>query len=311
MIVRLYDITFIEFTGLNAHAMIDIPIAALTGQYLFHLPKPGTWQLAEVGFLLREGEFLPAARSHAVAFAADAVSRTESQAALFVDGRGHREEVASLWEQGRVLAGRPKPQIGRRLRIASFAWDALLTGQDSQLAHFATRLASGLGAQGHAVHLFVPATDDLSTTTIQDGVTYHPLVFSRDGTPVEQALRFARAAEQVVDTLEPFDLFNIHEWAAGLAPWIGTRPTVLSFLSLELTRRGGGEPSELSRDIQKIERDLAKSVDCILTPPWLRDLAFMELGIARDRVHPLAIDQPDGPTQANQYLDLCEPRFPN
>ena len=30
----------------------------LCGQLFFHLPKPGTWQLAEVGFLLRNGEFM-------------------------------------------------------------------------------------------------------------------------------------------------------------------------------------------------------------------------------------------------------------
>ncbi len=310
MIIRLYDISYIEFNGWNAHSTIDIPIRDLTGQYLFHLPKPGTWQLAEVGFRLREGEFIPAARSHAVAFAADAVSNHESQSALLIDSHGQREEIGSLWEQGHVLANRPKPKLRDRLRIASFAWETPLGGQDSPLAHFVARLAADLGKLGHDVHLFVPDAIVFAKPVVQDPVTYHPLSFLRDGSLVEQALAFARAAEGAIQPLPPFDLFNIHEWCAGLAPWLGTRPTVLLLSSLELTRRGGGEASELSREIQKIERELAQSVDCILTPDWLHDLAFMELGIARDRVHPFPMLDWQTDNVAWQYLELCAETFP-
>jgi glycogen(starch) synthase len=65
----------------------------------------------------------------------------------------------------------------------------------------------------------------------------------------------------------------------GLAPWLGSRPTVLSLTSIETTRRNGAVPSDLSLEIQKTERELARAVGCVLTPDWLRDQAIGELGL--------------------------------
>ena len=74
MVVRIYDVSCIEFTGFNAHRFQDHHLHGLTGQMFFNLPSPGTWQLAEVGFVLRSGEFISAARSPVVPFALEAPS---------------------------------------------------------------------------------------------------------------------------------------------------------------------------------------------------------------------------------------------
>jgi glycosyltransferase involved in cell wall biosynthesis len=284
MVVRLYDVSFIEFTGLNAHGYQDYRIEHLTGQLFFKLPRPGTWQLAEVGFVLRSGEFIPAARSHTTAFAADAVSHHSSQAALLVDERLRKEEIGSLWEQGRVLAERARPKLREKLRLASFAWEGPVLGQNGALARFVGGLAKGQAARGHEVHVFVPGNAFFREPREVEGVTYHPLPLRHEGGPIDRALAFARAAEKRLQELPPFDLFHVHDWMAGLAPWIGTRPTVLSLGSLETTRRSG-EPSPLSLEVQHVEREVAQSADCLLTPGWLRDRAIGELGLPDDRVH--------------------------
>src|SRR6266849_4027726 len=74
LIMRLYDVSYIQFNGLNAHRIQDQTLPGLCGQAFFKLPRPGTWQIAEVGFLLRNGEFIPAARSQSVPFPPDAAS---------------------------------------------------------------------------------------------------------------------------------------------------------------------------------------------------------------------------------------------
>lgn len=75
MVLRLYDVTCLQFNGFNAHHVLDVPLSQICGQQLIALPRPGTTQLAETGFVLRSGEFIPAARSEFVQFPPGAVSR--------------------------------------------------------------------------------------------------------------------------------------------------------------------------------------------------------------------------------------------
>jgi glycosyltransferase involved in cell wall biosynthesis len=284
LVLRLYDVTCIVFNGFNAHRVQDHDLPALEGQLLFRLPRGGTWQLGEVGFLLRGGEFVPAARSRAVPFAPDGGSSRGGQAALLVTAPGQVEEVGNVWDQERLLRERRQPRV-RRLRIAAFAFAARHTGQQGQLATFVSELAAGQCAEGHEVHVFVPAGDGFDAPRQADGVCYQPLDVPAGGTPVEAAEAFAQAAEQCLRERPPFDLLHLHEWMAGLVARPGDRPTVLSMGSLETTRRNGHGPTPLSLQVQRVERDLARAVDRILVPDWLRDRAVTELGVDAGRVH--------------------------
>jgi glycosyltransferase involved in cell wall biosynthesis len=283
MVLRLYDISFIHFDGLNAHSLHDHPLPSLCGHLFFKLPRPGTWQLAEVGFLLQSGEFLPAARSQAVAFPPDAPSPHGGHAALLVESPGCVEPVDNVWEQDRILAERRRPRL-RSLRIAALSLASLPSGQDGALAWFVSELAAGQGAHGHEVHVFTPASDALPEDRQVNGVHYHPVGVELNGHPRKSAQAFDRAVQERLREFAPFDLVHLHEWMTALGPRRDSCPAVLSLGSIEATRRNGTPPSPLSVDIEAAEREAARTADRILTPPWLRDRVVAELDVDGGRV---------------------------
>jgi hypothetical protein len=279
LVLRLYDVSYLQFTGLNAHSMRDHTLPCLCGQMFFKLTRPGTWQLAEVGFLLRSGEFVPAARSHSIPFPADAAAARSGHEALLHHPRTGLEHVGNVWDQAKILDERRRPRLRQPLRSAAFAFAARETGQDGPLAAFVSELAAGQAARGHEAHVFVAASAAFNGHRQVGGVHYHPLEVQRDGTPLDQARSFAVAAERRLRDFPGFDLVHLHEWMTGLGPWVGDCPTVLSLGSIETTRRNGGAASGLSLAIEEAERQAAQSAGCVLTPHWLRDRAAADLGL--------------------------------
>ncbi len=289
MVLRLYDVSCVTFDGFNAHSVRDIPLPGIVGHLFYPMPRPGIHLLAEVGFVLQRGEFIPAARSAVCCFAADSVSPRHDHVALLVDDQLGIEEVGNLWEQDKVLQEKRRPKLRAGLRFAAFSFQALACGQHNLVARFASELAANQVAQGHHVTLFIPACPQLKEPTVLDGVHYEPLAIRSEGSPIERALAFGRAAELKLRNLPEFDLYHLHEWMSGLSAWIGSKPTILSLTSLEATRRNG-EGDALSQDIQKMERELAHGVDCILTPDWLRSRAIHDFGLDGDVVQAFPVE---------------------
>jgi glycosyltransferase involved in cell wall biosynthesis len=281
LVLRLYDVTCITFTGFNAHRIQDEPLPGLFGQRFFHLPRPGTSQLAEVGFVLRSGEFIPAVRSHSVQFARDSWSPNRDQTAIYVDEEGHIQQAGNIWEQEHFLRELRRPKLRHPLNIAIFT---LSIGDNGQLSPFIRELTQHQSALGHKVHVFVPACGSSQQSNEVDGVHYHPLPVLPNGSPLETAQAFARGVEMHLKDAPSFDLLHHHEWITGLAAARLRRPRVLSLSSLEATRRNGTPPTPLSRAIEQAERSIARSVNCVLTPDWLRDRAISELGMDEVRV---------------------------
>lgn len=290
MVLRVYDVSYLTFDGLNAHRMQDHTITGLTGQYFFNLPSGGTTQIAEVGFLLRDGEFVPGARSVPASFAPDGPSRQGGSAALLVTGPGRIEQVGNVWDQEHELRERRRPQLRQPLRIAALAFASRPSGQDDALATFVTELAMGKRQCGHDVHVFVPQTPALPEDREVDGVVYHPLAGVTGGSPIEVARAFARACEDRFAQMLPFDLIHAHEWMTAMGGWLGYRPTVLSLHTIETTRRGDRPGDELSRQIERTEREAARNAGVVLTPAWLRDRAVTELGLEAGRAFPFAME---------------------
>jgi glycosyltransferase involved in cell wall biosynthesis len=281
LVLRLYDVSYIHFNGFNAHRVQDETLPSLCGQRFFNLPRTGTSQLGEIGFLLRSGEFIPAARSGTVQFPRGTWSSNRDQTALFVDENWRIERVGNVWEQDHFLRERRRPKLRQPLRIAAFA---MTTGQDGMPAPFVRELAVHQSALGHEVHVFLPTSASLQQPRQVEGVTYHPVAMRANGSPLETAQVFARAVEARLKEELSFDLLHHHEWLTGLAASRLRRPRVLSLTSLETTRRNGSPPSALSRAIQEAERSIARGVNCVLTPDWLRERAIAELGMDGVRV---------------------------
>jgi glycogen(starch) synthase len=290
MVLRVYDVSYIEFDGLNARHIQDQPLPALCGHLFFGLPRPGTWQLAEAGFLLRSGEFLAAARSQVVRFPSNAPCARGGPEALLVTEHGHVEAVGNVWEHETVLRERLRPRLRKPLRIATLALSSAHTGQSGAEAAFVAELAAGERAEGHEVDVFLPAAGEFTASREVAGVRYHPLELPTDGTPLETAVALAEAAGKRLQEFPPYDLFHCHEWMTALAPWLGSRPTVLSLSSVEATRRNGSPPTALSGEIEDAEREAARTAGCVLTPVWLRDKAMLELGLEEYRVRPFAME---------------------
>jgi glycogen(starch) synthase len=282
-VLRLYDVSFIQFNGFNAHSFHDHTLPGLCGEYVFRLPRPGTWQLAEIGFLLQSGEFIPAARSQPVAFPPDRPSSRGSHAALLVDDCGRLEEIGNLWDHDRILDERRRPRLRKSLRFTALAFTSLASGHDGPAARFVSELAAGQVAQGHEVHVLVPATPALAADRQEAGVHYHTLSIDPDGSPLERARDFGLAAAERLGELPPADLLHLHDWMAALGPRPSC-PAVLSLGSIERTRRNGTPPSPLSLAITEAEREAAETAACVLTPDWLKDRATTELGLQGGRV---------------------------
>ena len=302
LVMRLYDVSFIEFNGLNAHSLHDYPLPALGGRLLFKQNRPASTQLAEVGFLLRHGEFVPAARSRATPFPPAGPSSRGGHGGLCVDDRRRVEEIGNVWDQERILNERRKPRLKARLRTAAFAWASGAVGHDGAAARFVAELAAGQCAAGCEAHVFLPASGALPCDRVIDGVHYHALDVQADGSPVEQARAFARAAESRLADSPPYDLYHLHEWMSALdfpaptppSPTSGGRAgrgaVVLSLSSIEATRRNGAAATDLSRAVEEAEQEAAHAADFVLTPDWLAERAAAELGVAGERVRPFPME---------------------
>ncbi|SDK91827.1 Glycosyltransferase involved in cell wall bisynthesis [Glycomyces sambucus] len=126
--------------------------------------------------------------------------------------------VAGLVVLARVLPPRPEPAPARPrrgegpLRIALTAdtyWPDV-----NGAANFAHRLASGLAARGHEVHVVCPSTTAASVTETVDGVTVHRIAAML--TPFHPTFRFCppwRAAKAVPALLTAIDPDLVHTQA--------------------------------------------------------------------------------------------------
>ncbi|MBN1910438.1 MAG: glycosyltransferase [Pirellulales bacterium] len=286
MVLRLYDVSYITFDGLNANHIQDLPLPCIRGQMFFDLSHAGTWQLGEVGFLLCTGEFIPAARSHAVSFPRSSTSSHGAQDALLVEEGFAIEAITNLWDQENILKERRTPKLRHPLRVAILC----MTLDASGMPEFVVKLATGLAESGHEVHLLGRAVDDTDACRALQGVQYHSLDIPPAGTPLDAANAFRKLAEQRLAELPSFDVVHIHEWLSGAALPSVDAAKICSLTSLETTRLNGAQPTVLSTDIEQAEREVASAVDVVLVPGWLREKAVRQLRLDGAHVHSFAME---------------------
>lgn len=280
MVVRLYDVTDVDFNGFNAHAILNTYIQHIAGHAFIALPRSGRVWMAEAGFELSTREFIAAARSQFCLAPSEAASTRSGTDALFVDNNFNVEPAGSIFDQGAFLEERNRPKMRGQLRIAHLALEASALGDTGLTATFVSELAAAQASVGHDVHVFVPSRETLTSTLPVTGVIYHALDVQPSSDPLEIANQFANAAQTALHK-DAFDLLHCHEWMSAQIlvqdqKALGQKPTVLSLASLEVTRLNGAPPTPLSTAIAESESRSAARAGLILVPDWLRPRAIAE-----------------------------------
>lgn len=65
-ILRVYDITDVNFNGKNAHTYFDIELQGLAASWYINVNQPDRSWIVEIGIITKKGAFHPLARSNAV-----------------------------------------------------------------------------------------------------------------------------------------------------------------------------------------------------------------------------------------------------
>jgi glycosyltransferase involved in cell wall biosynthesis len=290
IVLRLYDVSYITFNGLNANKIQDYSLPCICGQMFFNLSHAGTWQLGEVGFLLRDGEFIPAARSHTISFPRASTSSYGAQEALLVEEKSEKEikleTVGNLWEQEKILKDRKTPKLRQQLHIAILS----LTLDRSGPPEFIAKLAMGLAESGHEVDILSPTCDDDAACQNIPNVRFHGFDLDLNATPLEIANEFRMLVEWKLKTLPPFDIVHVHDWLAGVSLPAFDSAKICSLTSLETTRLNGTTPTDISKNIEDAEREVAQSADMVLVPGWLHDTAVKQLRIDGAHVRSFAME---------------------
>jgi hypothetical protein len=74
LVLRMYDVSAIDWDGGNHHSHFDIEIGDLTGNWYIEVGKPGSSYVAEIGLRTADGRFLALLRSNFVTLPRDGMS---------------------------------------------------------------------------------------------------------------------------------------------------------------------------------------------------------------------------------------------
>lgn len=89
-VVRIYDVSDLQFDGHNAHSFFDIDVSGLEGRRFFHTDHSSRSLIAEIGFRLENGAFHALARSSIVFFDRSASSGNYEISGLYVNSQTKR-----------------------------------------------------------------------------------------------------------------------------------------------------------------------------------------------------------------------------
>lgn len=84
-IVRVYDVTDIKFSGVNANKSFDIEVGGEARNWYINTGEPNRSYCVDIGYLTPEGKFFVAARSNVVSTPPDGMSDTIDEEWLTID----------------------------------------------------------------------------------------------------------------------------------------------------------------------------------------------------------------------------------
>ena len=125
-VLRIYDVTTIEFNGSNAHSSFDLPVDLSAKSWYINLWSSEKSLVGDLGYLLSDGQFLLLVRSNVVQTARAGVSIfTEARWAEPCNGHGqlrfYFEEPYYIPASGHPVTG---PTLWEKLMEASSAFSS-------------------------------------------------------------------------------------------------------------------------------------------------------------------------------------------
>lgn len=91
LLLRLYDVSGIDFNGANAHTTLDIPVNDYTSSWYVRVPRAGRRFLVDLGSITEEGSFQTITRSQAVDIPEPRISEEEDSSWMPQSGDVYRQ----------------------------------------------------------------------------------------------------------------------------------------------------------------------------------------------------------------------------
>jgi glycosyltransferase involved in cell wall biosynthesis len=267
MIIRISDVTDIDFDGCNAHRFSDFAVGnALSGIHYQPVRESGRNLLAEIGFLVEGWRFVACARSNTILFARPHRSGRCNPAGRYVDG-----ELERMFAVENVTCSSVFDRMHRLIRersLKSLPSTAIFITEQAVVPGPGEKLPVTGFVKG-----IVEKCESMALTTRMicpqlDGETF----FAEDS-PVQRAMKISQKAQSAFNALHavrPFDCIQFHDWysapGAVQASLEWRLPLVCVLHSIEPERSGGSSENPLSKQIEAVERFAISAADYVLTP---------------------------------------------
>jgi glycosyltransferase involved in cell wall biosynthesis len=264
LVLRVYDVTDIEFDGTNAHKYFDINIDSLSGNYYLTLQEVDRDMMAEVGFRLFDGTFHYLARSNPVYFDRERPAGHYEVDGLFV-GTGFSRvfPVENIFDV--AIYERLHQELGSLERQEPLAVAAVFLGLNQEagfggpLGSSLQRVAERCDKFGGEVRWFAPQGQEATLPQGKD--------FIKTVDALSEGI-FARLAAS--HRRQPFHLVHCHDWYSARVGLLATErlqlPLVISLHSTEHERAHGSGMDHLTTAICEREKESVVGAELVIVP---------------------------------------------
>lgn len=263
MVIRVYDVTKIEFNGFNARKQFDIDIGNISGCYYLNIDQSESSMMAEIGFRLIDNRFFSCSRSNTMYFDRPRRSSRLNFSGLYVSHGFNR-----IFEVENTVCGSVFDRMNHwlenagceQLSVAVFLNEnAVCDTAAKSILEFLEPVLAKCETMRAVPVLFGCRKVNCTPGTEHAALTDKAVAFS------EYALKSFRR----VYKRNSFDCIQCHDWYSAPAAIKASRefnlPLNSVLHSLEIERRGDSV-SELSREIEMWERRLIENSDNVIVP---------------------------------------------
>jgi glycosyltransferase involved in cell wall biosynthesis len=283
LVLRVYDVTGVEFDGFNANRQYDINISSLCGCYYLNVDRFESTLMAEVGFVFADGSFKPCVRSNIMYFDRPRKSSCFRTTGLYVSSAFTRvfavEDVtcASVFDgMNSILEKAGDPQLSAAIFLNESAVSDS-NYKERPVTRFLSSVIEKCRAMGAAPQIFTPDENLIST------VSSYPLIKRARLLSEDIMAHFERAYKP-----SSFGCVQCHDWYSAHAAMSVSRknnlPLIAVIHSLE-AERCGGKSCAASEKIERIERRLINEACGVLVAgESIREIVIRDYGKPKESV---------------------------